>query len=340
MTASWWELTEADRKEAIAFTSSTLGRRPHVIEKDIWVVWALQQLFESPFSESITFKGGTSLSKVFRVISRFSEDVDLTVNILDFLPQDVVGNDPIPVSRNHVKRVRKAIDTRLPEWLDSAVVPLLSERIQETNHPATVARPKGSLDTLVIEYGPAFRGHGYLLPRVKLEFGARTTGLPRAKHPVVADMSAAIESVALPFADVYVLSAERTFWEKATAIHVFCSQARPLADRFSRHWSDVVALWESGYGPSAVGDRTLARDVAPVKQAFYPAKDRQGNLVDYHRAVAGQVFLLPDAEQREELRLDYHAMESEGLFDGDSLTFDDLMQEVGRIEMEINRDAG
>ena len=62
--------------------------------------------------------------------------------------------------------------------------------------------------------------------------------------------------------------------------------------------------------------------------------------MDYHRAVAGQVFLLPDAEQREELRLDYHAMESEGLFDGDSLTFDDLMEEVGRIENEINRDAG
>lgn len=340
MTASWWELTEADRKEAIAFSSSTLGRPSHVIEKDLWVVWALQQLFSSPFGQSITFKGGTSLSKVFRVISRFSEDIDLTVNILDFLPADVVGDDPIPVSRNQVKRIRKAIDTQLPEWLDSVVVPLLSERIQETNHPATVVRPTGSLDTVNIEYGPVFRGGGYLLPRVKLEFGARTTGLPRSKHRVTADMSVAIPSVVLPVADVFVLSAERTFWEKATAIHVFCSQARLLADRFSRHWSDVVALWHCGHGPSAVGDRALARDVALVKEAFYPAKDKRGYPVDYHRAVSGEISLLPDAVQKEQLRHDYEAMESDGLLNTDSLPFDDVINAISDIEKNINRHTG
>ena len=79
--AEFFHLSTAERLEALDFAADTSGRLPHLLEKDIWVVWALQHLFAGPYAEHLVFKGGTSLSKAYGVIRRFSEDVDLTYDI-------------------------------------------------------------------------------------------------------------------------------------------------------------------------------------------------------------------------------------------------------------------
>jgi hypothetical protein len=336
MTQTWWELTEADREAAFSFASSKLGLPAHVIEKDVWVVWSLQQVFASPDSGSLTFKGGTSLSKVFGVISRFSEDIDVTFNILDLLSDQSLEGNPIPVSRNHVKRIRRAIDNRLPQWLDDELLPLLVNNLNQTGQAARVSRPDGSRDTVILEYDPIFRGNGYLRPRVKLEFGARTTGLPRATHHVATSIATVIDSVDFPDADVFAMAPERTFWEKATAIHVYCSQSQSIADRFSRHWSDLARLWQSDYGVSALNDRALALDVAQVKDVFYPARDRTGDFIDYRCAVTGGIRLVPPRDERHALQLDYLAMESDGLLEPDGPSFDDVIAVVSDVEHHLN----
>src|SRR5208282_5257791 len=81
-----------DRREALSVAADRSGRPAHLLEKDVWVVWALAVLYGSPHGEHLVFKGGTSLSKAYRVIRRFSEDVDLTYDIRVIAP-DLAGAD-------------------------------------------------------------------------------------------------------------------------------------------------------------------------------------------------------------------------------------------------------
>ena len=88
MPESWFELSSADQSEALEVAAGRSGRPAHLLEKDIWVVWALSAIYDSPLGDSLTFKGGTSLSKVYKVIDRFSEDIDLTYDIRELVTDD------------------------------------------------------------------------------------------------------------------------------------------------------------------------------------------------------------------------------------------------------------
>ena len=96
MAELFLHLSEGDRKDALEVAASKLGRPAHLLEKDIWVVWALRTLFEAPIGEHLVFKGGTSLSKAYRAIRRFSEDVDVTYDIRAIAP-DLVGEAEKPI---------------------------------------------------------------------------------------------------------------------------------------------------------------------------------------------------------------------------------------------------
>lgn len=106
MSDKFLNLPDAERREALAVAASESGRPAHLLEKDIWVVWCLDALFSSPLGEHLVFKGGTSLSKVYGAIRRFSEDVDLTYDIRAIAPDLVKSSDnnPVPESRSQGKR--------------------------------------------------------------------------------------------------------------------------------------------------------------------------------------------------------------------------------------------
>lgn len=109
MTDYFFDLSEDDRREAMEYVRSRTGRPVHLLEKDVWVVWALNALFESPLSSDLIFKGGTSLSKVYKVIDRFSEDLDLTYNIRKLLADLVDDGGNLPASRNQASKWTKAV---------------------------------------------------------------------------------------------------------------------------------------------------------------------------------------------------------------------------------------
>ncbi|HFK2002873.1 TPA: nucleotidyl transferase AbiEii/AbiGii toxin family protein [Pseudomonas aeruginosa] len=114
----FFELKESDQSEALEFASQNLGRPAFVLEKDIWVVWTLGKIFSAPIGEHLTFKGGTSLSKVYRLIDRFSEDIDLTYDIRQLLPG--VGTE-IPPSKGQANKWHKLVREKLPEWIGREV---------------------------------------------------------------------------------------------------------------------------------------------------------------------------------------------------------------------------
>lgn len=335
MAEAFLTLSPSDRREALEVAASASGRPPHLLEKDVWVVWALAVLFESGLSERLVFKGGTSLSKAYQAIRRFSEDVDLTYDIRAIAPDLVSGSaDALPATRSQERRWSKEIRARLPVWVKAEVLPVIESALGAGR---LVARARAEGERIHIEYEPLAAGTGYVRPAVMLEFGARSTGEPWEMLPIACDAAAHLAQLEIPSATPRVMRVERTFWEKATAIHVFCAQGRFRgADRFARHWHDVARLGESGYAARALADLEVARAVARHKAIFFAEKDANGRAIDYEAAIAGGLHLVPEGAARELLAEDYRRMVEDGLLLGEVESFDVLLQRCGEIEKEAN----
>lgn len=329
----FFDLSADEQKEVLAAAASASGRPAHLLEKDIWVVWALNQLFSSAHAQHLVFKGGTSLSKAYQVIRRFSEDVDLTYDIRALIPDLVKDKDPpIPTSRNQASTWTDAVRGRLPELVTNEFLPLLSSAAKKLN--ATV---RAQSDKVFIEYQEHSQGTGYVQPSILLEFGARSTGEPHEMRSVSCDAAQHLPDIAFPTASPIVMLPQRTFWEKATAMHVFCAQGSFRGgERFSRHWHDVVRLDDAGYADKAIADTALGKAVADHKNRFFVEKDNEGKQIDYQQAVGGALHLVPTADARAKLRTDYGRMVDDGLLLDDAEAFDTLIERCESIQRNAN----
>ena len=193
-------------------------------------------------------------------------------------------------------------------------------------------------DKLFVEYEALALGSGYTRPAVMLEFGARSTGEPWEVRQVTCDAAPHLAGVEFPVANPQVMLPERTFWEKATAIHVFCAQGEFRGgERFARHWHDVLRLDRAGFAELAIRNRGLADSVARHKAAFFAEKDPTGVIIDYSTAITGGLRLVPSDAARGKLANDYARMIDDGLLAADAESFDELMERCGRLEMLANR---
>jgi Nucleotidyl transferase AbiEii toxin, Type IV TA system len=333
--AEFFQLSTAERLAALQQAANTSGRPPHLLEKDVWVVWSLQQLFDGPHASHLVFKGGTSLSKAYGVIHRFSEDVDLTYDIRA-IAGDLIGDSatPLPSSKSQEKKWSKEIRSRLARWVTTEIIPQLTHRIEQQGLSATV-RADG--DQVFVDYSPLTKGTGYVASAVMLEFGARSTGEPSEPRAIHCDAAAHLHGVMFPTATPQVMRAERTFWEKATAIHVFCAQgAFRGGNRFARHWHDVTRLDTAGFGDAAIADKALARAVADHKTVFFAEKNTHGEVIDYHAAVAGALQLVPDDSALAKLAVDYQHMVDDGLFLDDVEPIETLLDRCRTIQLKAN----
>lgn len=337
MADAFLQLPVADRREALSVAADRSGRPAHLLEKDVWVVWALAALFGSTLGEQLVFKGGTSLSKAYRVIRRFSEDVDVTYDIRAIAP-DLVGDDgeALPKTRSDEKRWSSVVRKRLPEWVAGTAQPIIVEALAAETLAAAI-RVEG--EKLFIDYEATSGGSGYVAPSVMLEFGARSTGEPASVRDITCDASGMVEGVMFPTARPRVMHAERTFWEKATAIHVFCLQQRLRGDRFARHWHDVVRLDEAGLADVALADHALANAVARHKGMFFAEKAADRSPIDYAAAVHGGLQLVPGGEASRALEDDYRRMVEDGLLLEDAEPFEALMARCADIAARANRAA-
>ena len=335
MADAFLNLSAKDRRDALGVAADHSGRPAHLLEKDVWVVWALAALYGSPLGEHLVFKGGTSLSKAYRVIRRFSEDVDLTYDIRQIAP-DLVGPDgeALPKTRSEEKRWSSEVRRRLPEWVAGTAQPVIASALAAEELAAEI-RVEG--EKLFIDYEATTAGSGYVAPVVMLEFGARSTGEPASLRDIVCDAADLIAEVEFPTARPRVMHAERTFWEKATAIHVFCLQERLRGDRFARHWHDVVRLDEAGLATAAFADRDLAQAVARHKGMFFAERAADRSPVDYAVAVSGGLRLVPAGDALKALEDDYASMVEDGLLLEDAEPFETLMARCADIAERANR---
>lgn len=335
MADAFFDLPADDRREVLGVAASRSGRPVHLLEKDVWVVWALNAMFGSPLGQHLVFKGGTSLSKVYRAVDRFSEDVDLTYDIRVLAP-DLVGDadDPLPATRSEEKRWTGEVRRRLPVWVGEEALPIVDAALA---HGGLDGRTRAEGERIFIEYAPLATGTGYVAPAVMLEFGARSTGEPSAIHDVACDAADHVANVQFPTARPRTMKAERTFWEKATAVHVFCAQARLRGERFARHWYDLVRLDDARIADAAFADRELAGSVARHKSMFFAEKGADRVPVDYLAAVSGGLHIVPEGAARAVLAEDYHLMVDDGLLLGTAEPFDELMARCTDLEARANQ---
>lgn len=328
------ELPLQDQRDAYLIGATELGRSATVLEKDVWVCWALEALFGCPDMPDMAFKGGTSLSKVFNAIARFSEDIDVTVDHNGLAPDlDPYDSD---VSRKQQGRDTVALGELLCERSRDVVVPHLRSCLEALGHSADLLEVEKNGEELNIRYPHALDDRDpYYRESVKIEFGGRNMIEPNEVHVVEPYMRASFTDFTFPAGQVHVLSPMRTFWEKVTLAHA--DSRRPEfknVERTSRHWYDIAVLSQHQIGQDALLDIDLLRDVIRVKNRFYYAGYAQ-----YELCLEGKACLLPDEAGITLLENDYRKMVEAQMLE-EPLAFDELTTRVQSVERAINSATG
>jgi len=326
------QLSPEEQADILQTSAGKLGRRAEHLEKDIWICWVLQGLFTMPGRLPMAFKGGTSLSKVYEAIRRFSEDVDVTVDYKS-LDHTIDPFDP-KVSRSAQSKFTATLKAKLADHTKNVIRPhfesLVGTLTEKPSKPITISDDG---EKLLIPYPARFGADESVL----LEFGGRNVIAPNEEHILRPYIASVVSGLLYPQATVRVLAPSRTFWEKATLIHVACNRSDPKldSDRQSRHWHDLAVLADHKIGKASIADRTLLVDVVKHKSVFFRA-----SYSNYEACLAGSLRLIPDAPLLQALRTDYGKMLADGMFDSEPPTFDSIVVRLEALEKEINRDGG
>ena len=331
-------LTPGQRSELYKGTSQKLGIGEVILEKDFWVCWTLRELFALPgIGEHLIFKGGTSLSKVWRAIARFSEDIDVS------LSREWLGftGDRSPEHATSGKKQRERIEdlaAACSRKIATEILPALRARTAATLGDKgwdIIVDPDDS-QTLRFTYPSdvsTTTPDAYVRREVKMEFGARSDDWPaedKTVVPYVAELYP--ETLGDAVAPLRVLSLERTFWEKATILHAEAhrDEAKATPQRFSRHYADLAALAAHPSAAVAIARDDLRARVVEHKRVFFAAAWAQ-----YETAVPGTFRLIPPAYRLAALESDYRDMRE--MFFGRSRPWPEIVEQLRELEARINR---
>ena len=314
---------------------------PGIVEKDFWVCWTLYHVFRLEGLPRLIFKGGTSLSKVFGIITRFSEDIDLVINRHELGfdgDNDPANQKGTNLRKRTIERLRETCTT----FVSDEFVPRLGARIRSVigrngwsleldptapDHDALEFRyPMGVPDSLIPKG---------IRPSIRLELGCRGDQWPSEKGSLTSYAAETFpEQFTVQDARVTVLSAERTFWGKATILHreYYRSEAgKQVSERLFRHYDDIVVMSKHERGKSALRDLVLLEQIANHKQHFF----REAT-ASYDLARKGTLRLAPSRKLMQELKRDYE--KTREMYFGKEPDFDTVMSEILELEKTINED--
>lgn len=329
-----------DRRAAFVQTAAARQMSPEIVEKDFWVCWTLKQLFGLPeIGDHLIFKGGTSLSKVFKVIERFSEDIDVSI---DRVWLGFGGaNEPEAGSSNKEKQRRiDALKVACQQKIVNELMPALEGVIGAKARKGDQWRLHSDAadpdqQTLLFDYPsvmPAVES-GYVRRTVKIEIGARADHWPCETKPITPYVAEEFpQAFQVPNGEVKVLSAERTFWEKATILHAEFHRPpeKAMPDRFSRHYYDFHEMIRKGVATPAAEKLDLLARVAQHKSLFF-----RSSWAKYDEAAKGTLRLAPPEHRWKALREDYARMQQ--MFFGEAPGFDQIVALLKQWESEFNQ---
>lgn len=315
-------------KIIIENTASKMDISNAIIEKDLWVSTLLYYLFSlSPWKNHLIFKGGTSLSKAFNIIQRFSEDIDL---ILDWRLLGYGKNEPYENRSNTQQdKFNKQLTIRMSEYLKKTILPELSRDLSSLiNHKLLISIED---DVVIINYGSQYKDKS-ILQTIRLEIGPLAAWMPSRKISITPYISDAYPKIFNNTSvKVNTITPERTFWEKTTILHreAFRSEASQMPQRMSRHYYDLYQISKSPYYEQALNQSNLLDEVASFKKKFYPQ-----TWAHYDLAKIGTLKLYPPEYALNSLKRDYEKMKN--MFFDKYPNYNTLMKNILKIEKDIN----
>jgi hypothetical protein len=337
-----------ERRGAFLTTAARLGTAEVNVEKDFWVCWTLQALFHQLAGDAprLLFKGGTSLSKGYGLISRFSEDIDVTVFRNDLgQPASIQELEALSGAKRkaRLEAIKAACQAYIQGPLREQLGALLSATLAEAGAEAPEARVEPDPDdpdgqTLLLWYPTATQGAaepGYVRPAVKIESGAKSALDPH--HPVIVRpyVDADLPALDLAVEGITTVDPERTFWDKVVIAHGLCrwfdkrSVLRGGGQRVTRHYYDLHRLMEADRGQAAIDDLALGADCVAHARMFFNSPD-----LDLASAMPGTFALAPTAAMIGPLEADYRAMS--GMVFGEAPSFEAVMASVTRLQQRLN----
>jgi len=323
-------LTQTERQELFIVSARELKIPEAMVEKDFWACWTLDYLFHTcPWAEHLAFKGGTSLSKCFDLIQRFSEDIDI---ILDWRLLGYERDEPwIERSRTKQDKFNKEVNAKTEVFLREIFLPRLQTDFADLlGSKFSLFIDEGDPQTICFAY-PRMFDERSILPVVRMEIGALAAWTPTQDAIVTSYSAQRYPSVFVqPSTHILTVAPERTFWEKATILHkeAFRTNGK-LPPRYSRHYYDLYCMDKSPVRAAALADLDLLERVVRFKDCFYPA-----NAAHYELARPGTIRLMPPDHCIAALRDDYEHMKN--MIFGKQPEFAEILTGIQQLEIKIN----
>ena len=325
------KLPSKDREALFRNTAHKVGMTDAIIEKDFWVCFMLDYLFNKcKWKNNLAFKGGTSLSKSVGLIERFSEDIDL---ILDWRILGYSKDEPWD-ERSNTKQdlFNKDANARAEAFLKNEFIPAITKEIEYDLNIKIDCYPDPK-DGQTVKFGyPNSFSDKSILQEIRLEIGALAAWTPAAKKQITP--YAAMEYAHLfsqPTTEVLTVLPERTFGEKITILHREANrpESREFPTRYSRHYYDLYCIANSDVKARALADTELLEKVVAFKEKFYRCP-----WAKYENSKVGTMKLMPPSYNLAELEDDYEHMQN--MIFGEKPTFAEIMRTIEQLEWEIN----
>lgn len=319
------ELPTHERAQLFQATADDLAMLPAAVEKDFWVCWVLKKIFSDPvLAQQLLFKGGTSLSKCFSLIERFSEDIDL---ILDW--NLLTNEDPYEDrSKTQQDKFNKQIEAQAQAYLKNELLGHLTHSFADIG----ALRPgEPGKRELIFQYPKAFEA-AYIRPEILIEVGPMSAMAPNQLVEIEIYSAKAYSRIFKdPKVSVRTIAARKTFWDKITILHVEAHRPadKQLPPRYSRHYYDIYQMLNSKVKVEAMKDLALLISVAEFKNKFYP----QG-WANYQSIPQGTVRLSASPHFAKALARDYEGMRE--MIHGDYPDFSEIMHTIENFEAQLN----
>ncbi len=326
------DLSAQDRIDIIDYVSSKTGYRSQIVEKDWWVTAVLRAIFNLPYANELSFKGGTNLSKCWGLIRRMSEDVDIAIN-REFLG---FGGS---LSKNQISdKLRRAACSFVRECMQFDVrsnllkqgVPDAIFNVHVDITPVSTTDP----EIIYVEYKPLYSEVEYIKPHVKIEISGRSMSEPVAKIKVKSFIGDNVETSIfeeLPV-EVNAVVPERTFLEKLFLLHEEFVKPTPQirVERMSRHLYDIDQMLDTAIAENAIMNENLYRQVIDHRRKFIGLKG-----FDYITLEKPTIRFIPEGETRNKWENDYKNTIMSMVL-GESRTFDQVMSRLADFNRKVN----
>jgi len=332
---NFFNLTDEQRKLVIEQASAKMNDLyPQIIEKDLWVTTFLQLIFSLPFADKLVFKGGTSLSKVWNVIERFSEDIDLAVDRDLFDLQGDLTVKQIKKLRKHSSLfVKEAFCSELQKVIEKYDLQSLCDIEPQPDGEGDKTYPEPR--KIFIRYQSLFDSLPYIRAEIVLEIGARSLIEPTEKTEVKSMISKNLPiETSLVNSQIITAVPEKTFIEKVFLLHeIFTCGGQMLANRKSRHLYDLEKMMDKDFAIKAISDNELWNTIRKHREKFTHI-----NGVDYSQDIRPTICPVPPEQVIDDWQQDYESMQNTMIY-GNSLTFNKLIDRIKQLEKRIRQQS-